>query len=147
MEETDTLREIVFFVWGGVVDHVDLHAARCEPRAVCPVRRHRCRYLRGYPNDYFCLETARSRSSALLGSLRYRLFRGDICHSRRHTSELDSAAVHDGCVAGGGFPSRSIPSAPTDTLEALGVTAVGTFETLTRGGLPCWRRWSFFLPG
>jgi hypothetical protein len=29
MEETDTLREIVFFVWGGVVDHVDLHAARC----------------------------------------------------------------------------------------------------------------------
>jgi hypothetical protein len=125
MEETDTFREIVFFVWGGVVDHVDLHAARCEPRAVCPVRRDRCRYLRGYTNNHFCLETAGSRSPALLGSLRYRLFRGDICHPREHGSELDSAAVHDGCVAGCGFPSRAIPSAPTDTLEALDLMSRG----------------------
>jgi len=30
MEETDTRREILFFVWIGVIGNVDLPAAQCE---------------------------------------------------------------------------------------------------------------------
>src|ERR1700731_5365206 len=77
-----------------------------------------------YPYNPFCLETAGSRSPVLLGGLRYGLFPGDFCDSARHSNELDSAALHDGCVAGCGFPSCPIPCAPTDILEGLGVTRV-----------------------
>src|ERR1700739_1741050 len=80
--------------------------------------------MRGYPYNYFRMETAGLRSPVLLGGLRYGLFPGDFCHSTRHSGKLDSAALHDGCVAGCGFPSCSIPSAQTDILEALGLTRV-----------------------
>ena len=40
MEETDTVREILFFVWIGVIGNVDLHAAQCESRPICLVRRY-----------------------------------------------------------------------------------------------------------
>lgn len=128
MEETDTFREIVFLVRTDVADPVDFHSERRASRPVCLVRRHCCGYLRGYPHDRFCVERAGPRSSSVMGGLRDRLFRGDIRHSARHRGELDFAALHDLRVAGCGVSPYSIPFAPANTAEAVGLTGFHAFQ-------------------